>query len=105
MSMSTIEVDENYSQLGDNLSYPPGKEHPELQPFFSLNGIRSQLNFLLGDVLTIMDATVSNVVQNKALKDIIKQKFWDRSNHFSDMFYGETKGAVNIGSTTPKDLA
>ena len=45
------------------------------EPSLGLKGIHSQLGFLEGDVLTILDAAYHNPTQNKAVKDLVKQKF------------------------------
>ncbi len=85
MSIQPV-VDENYEQMREGFLSSPNEK--EFEPFFSVSAVKSQLNFLLGDVLTIIDATNSDPVQRKALKDIVKQKFWDRNNYMADMFYG-----------------
>ena len=47
---------------------------------FSGNEITESLNYLLGRVLTIIDASISESKQNKAVKDLIKGEFiWDMS--------------------------
>jgi len=40
--------------------------------------IAAQLNVLLGDVLTIVDASFQDSVQRKAVKDLVKGKFYAR---------------------------
>jgi hypothetical protein len=82
--------DENYSQIpSGSIVQPPPFDSSEYKPYFSLLGVESQLNMLLGDILTIMDALHADTIQRKALKDIVKQKFWDRMNFLRDIFYRE----------------
>lgn len=45
---------------------------------FPLTGVSAQFGFLLGDILTIIDASISDKQQNKALKDLIKNKFYNK---------------------------
>ena|SRR3990167_6819073 len=55
-----------------------------------LSGVCSQFNFLMGKVLTIIDASIADERQNKALKDLIKNSFREQmdwvtkvsTNHF-----------------------
>ena len=39
------------------------------------NAIESQMRFLEGKVLTVIDASYGDLVQRKAVKDLIKDKF------------------------------
>lgn len=89
MSMSRPLLDENYAQLNElEGSFDP--EGIEQKPYFPIGSVKAQLNFLLGDTLTIIDACIQDQTQKKAMKDLIKHKFWDRSNFMSDMVYGRT---------------
>jgi len=45
----------------------------------------TQLRFLLGKVLTIVDSSVLDTRQNKAMKDIIKGEFLDIISRVSDI--------------------
>lgn len=40
--------------------------------------LSAQLNILLGDVLTIVDASFQDSIQRKAVKDLVKGKFYAR---------------------------
>lgn len=40
-----------------------------------------QSRFLLGKILTIMDAAIADLTQRKALKDLIKQQFYEQQKH------------------------
>ena len=68
--------DENYSQL-EHIDTPVTVEETEktYKPLFCFYGMKSDLNFLLGNVLTIIDASVVEPVQRKAMKDLMKNKF------------------------------
>lgn len=43
-----------------------------------LNSINTQIGFLMGKVLTIIDASISEKQQNKAMKDLIKNEFYSK---------------------------
>ena len=51
----------------------------------STEGIATQLNILLGDILTIVDASFQDVVQRKAVKDLVKQKFYSRMDWIAQL--------------------
>lgn len=42
--------------------------------------IESQVKFLMGDVLTIVDASYTDPIQRKAVKDLIKNSFHSKLN-------------------------
>jgi uncharacterized membrane protein YgaE (UPF0421/DUF939 family) len=55
-------------------------------PLFRLKDILLDMmvdnkKYLLGRVLTIIDASIQDTEQRKALKDIIQEAFWDSSNN------------------------
>ena len=54
----------------------------------SLSGICSQINFLQGKILTIIDASISDKVQNKAIKDLIKTQFYEQMNWITKISTG-----------------
>jgi len=56
----------------------------------SLSGIQAQIGFLEGDVLTVIDAAYHNPTQNKAVKDLVKQKFRSQRDHITALAQGET---------------
>lgn len=58
---------------GVKISSPVGGEYTSRLVRYPL--ITSELDNLLGRVLTIIDATISEPVQNKAVKDIIRGEF------------------------------
>jgi hypothetical protein len=48
------------------------------------SGANAQLSFLLGEVLTIIDASTEGE-KNKAIKDLIKDKFSKRQNYITQI--------------------
>ena len=55
---------------------------------FSGVWITDQVRFLLGRVLTIVDASVVDPKQNKAMKDLIKGEFIEKLSHVSGIVAG-----------------
>lgn len=47
--------------------------------------IEMRLNRLAGEILTIVDATIVSKTQNKAVKDLIRQKFSEEFGFFSEL--------------------
>jgi len=75
---------ENYEVLA---TLPPTTEEGEkelITPKINLVQCRSYLNHTLGEVLTIVDSSISDVVQRKAMKDLIKGRFWDSLRMIQD---------------------
>ena len=56
-----------------------------LEKRFSGEWVCSQLRFLLGRVLTIVDSSIIDAKQNKAMKDLVKGEFVDKLGHVSDI--------------------
>ena len=56
------------------------------------NEVRPRLKHLQGRILTIIDATISDKNQNKALKDLINTEF----NEANTYLYGITKGIFDL---------
>jgi len=93
--MSSLEVNENYESTMPSVLSPVSDNKERYEPFISIEGVKGQLNFLLGDVLTIVDAAISDVTQRKAIKDLVKQKFWDRCDHLESMLYNTSNGTAS----------
>lgn len=78
-----------------NNTYPPqgkghgtaGKEPVNVQSEFKFNkdGLHAQFNFMLGRLKTIVDASIADPVQNKALKDLVAKEVWDRYNYILEL--------------------
>lgn len=59
-----------------------GKEFEK--KFFTGTWVCHELRFLLGRILTIVDASVIDQRQNKAMKDLMKGEFVKELNHVSE---------------------
>lgn len=68
--------------------------------------VKSELNWLAGKILTICDATFSDLVQRKANKDLVKQAFWLAIDNLHKVASGElavpAQGAVASKSKKSK---
>lgn len=53
--------------------------------------IGGQLFFLQGKVLTIIEASVTNTEQLKAIKDLVKNAFSDQQSYILQMCYPQTQ--------------
>lgn len=53
----------------------------------SFEVIKVQNNFLRGDILTIIDASFSDLVQRKAVKDLVHSAFEKKQRHYSDLCF------------------
>lgn len=93
MSMSLPLNEENYSLLS---SCPVTDEESNLYCSAALSVVDTEygMNYLLGNVLTIVDASIIDPVQRKAVKDLIKNKF-----HLAlDNFKAQVKSPLLSGS-------
>ena len=45
----------------------------------------AEKDFLLGKVLTIIDSAIPNECQNKAIKDVVKNSWYEKSYHWDNM--------------------
>jgi hypothetical protein len=64
--------------------------------------IFKELKTMLGRVLTVIDASIVDPKQNKAMKDIIRNSFIEEYSFLSDMLYGDTiRKAVEESSSVP----
>lgn len=55
------------------------------------DAIHSQVNFLQGKVLTIVEASISDKEQRKAVKDLIKSSFSDQLTWIRQLCYPEIR--------------
>lgn len=69
-----------------------------------LSGIMSQLGFLKGKVLTIIDASISDERQNKALKDLIKNAFYEQQSWITKVTTGEYGLVGTMGKLEEESL-
>lgn len=63
--------------------------------------VETQVSFLLGHVLTVVDASTSGE-QNKAMKDLIRQAFNRQVGHMRSIAYGD---AASSNSTSGGESA
>lgn len=75
------------------------KELPEVK--FSVGATTENIFQLMGEILTIIDATYMNDKQNKAVKDLIKDKFYARVGMITDIAY--TEAGYNMEELTTVD--
>lgn len=64
----------------------------------SRDGLHSQFNFMLGRIKTVLDASVVDSIQNKALKDLVSQEVWHRYNYLLEVT--EVGGKIINDGTT-----
>jgi hypothetical protein len=76
-------IEENYQSM-NYLPCSTQAEETLSKASFSVLYIRASLNHLLGDVLTVVDASIQDTIQRKAIKDLVKRKFWDAMNNMED---------------------
>ena len=71
---------------------PPGQ--PLNEPIVKLGQyeLHCQFDFLLGRLKTLVDATISDPVQNKAFKDLMAQDVWHRYNYILEIT--DSKGKI-----------
>lgn len=65
----------------------------------SFDVIQTQLSFLKGKVLTVIDASLTDERQVKAVKDLVKNAFSEQEAYIGQLFFPEThimtRGQVN----------
>jgi len=67
-----------------------------------LGEVCSQILQLMGEVLTIVDASIGDKQQNKAVKDLIKARFYARNGKITRETY-DREGIDWEKATTPPD--
>lgn len=73
------------SSSTSNVKFSLKESSDDVEVKLSKDGLHAQFNFMLGRLKTVLDATVSNPVQNKALKDLVSQEVWHRYNYILDV--------------------
>lgn len=48
---------------------------------YSQNALEAQMNFLIGKLLTIVDASIADKQQREALKTLVKREVWDQTEY------------------------
>ncbi len=82
-------------------SVSPAPEKSEAEKTFDC--FETQTRFLLGDILTIVDASFSDLVQRKAVKDLVKHQFHSRIKWMYEVLTGGRM--VTAAGETPKTPA
>lgn len=77
-----------------------------LPAVFSFEAIRQRLPTLLGETLTVVDASIHDPVARKATKDLIKKSFYrwagdlEQDAAYSDPDgHGKSRGSINLEPT------
>lgn len=73
------------SKLASNISTPESFKVCNGDESLPIRSIRAQTSFLQGKVLTVIDASYSSPIQNKAIKDLLKQIFLDHLRWMSSL--------------------
>lgn len=70
---------------------PPSIEDLGEQKPLNYSAIVSQLNFLEGKILTVIDASYTNERQTKAVKDLVKSQFREQISWIGTLCFPETR--------------
>jgi hypothetical protein len=91
--MSTIKEIIVVSNVGEMVSYEPKKlcdyEAMEGEKAFSHSFISDTMRKLIGRTLTIIDASILDRQQNKAMKDLVRNAFSDEMEFSSKIGYDQ----------------
>lgn len=100
-----LETNENFEQL-DKWDTPTGyvRDETEYKPLFSVGGIEWRLNNLLGNILTTVDAAITDPVQRKAIKDIMKRHTYAVMTEVRNEAYNPASGGV-VAASEVKNVA
>ena len=78
---------------------------PEGKNAFKLSFVSDNLSHLLGEILTIVDASLEGE-RNKAFKDLVKSKFHEKQNWFVECVWKDIPQGVDsdrVSSSRPSD--
>lgn len=81
--LRSIETDENVKDKEGKILCPTDK--PALADY---DFVRQNSEMMLGKVLTVIDASVIDGKQNKAVKDIIKNEFYENYSYLCEAMIG-----------------
>ena len=86
MALSQIKVMLNKEEVESKLArtIKLGRQRIKLNSL-GFSSIDSQFQNLLGKVLTVVDSSISGERQNKAMKDLIRSKFYEQINWVSEL--------------------
>jgi len=76
--------EKSVGQLGEGSIY----EEKKVSYYY----IEDMLRMLSGRVLTIIDASISEEKQNKAIKDLVKKEIWTQINKLQYFYWGDKQG-------------
>lgn len=83
----------------NTLEVAVGESYPSNGDFtYSESALTAQMKFLLGRILTVVDASISNPEQKKAIKDLISKEIWERRDWIVET--GTGNGSVGNSLTT-----
>lgn len=71
MSIEIEPIEENFEAVGELMEQEEKKT-------LSLFGFKEQLDHLMGETLTVVEAALIDPVQRKAVKDLIKHNFYNK---------------------------
>lgn len=93
---NTPEINENFNQIGtwDTPNNVVIDDEIEYKPLFSVGGIQWHFNNLLGNVLTTIDASITDPIQRKAVKDIMKRHVWAMMTEVREEAYNPRCGSA-----------
>lgn len=67
------------------------------------DSLHAQISFLLGRLKTIVDASLPDGAQNKALKDLVSIEIWGRYNYMLEIWRGKGR-LISTGGKDGVDL-
>lgn len=93
-----LETNDNFEQL-DKWGTPTSvmRDDTEYKPLFSVGGIEWRLNNLLGNILTTVDAAITDPVQRKAMKDIMKRHAYALMTEVRSEAYNPSSSCSSAG--------
>lgn len=112
-----MQENENYNLFYEGelpMTVGATSDEPMYQKLFTLSDFKASLNYLLGQVLTQVDSSVTDPIQRKAMKDRIKGDFfaskdslvqnWDYMNYEKE-YFAKFQGTLagDTGSLAQKD--
>lgn len=80
------------------VDFPPTIKELEKCPVLSAYAVSGYTSILLGKILTLLDASIPDEKQNKAVKDLVKSLTWSTHKELRDWCLSQSE---NNGSTYP----
>ena len=70
------------------------------------SAINSQVGFLQGRILTILDASIADARRNKAIKDLVRSEFFDTMANITKLCLGDDwMKALNIDESMIEEVS